>query len=113
MYEYKIKKIKKIIDGDTLDIEIDLGFNLILSQRIRLAGIDAPETRTKNLEEKINGLKSKEWLEKKLTTEKNIFIKTEKDDKYGRMLGWIYIEKDSISINNQMINEGYANHFKF
>jgi micrococcal nuclease len=111
MYEYKIKKILKIIDGDTLDAEIDLGFNIVITQRIRLAGIDAPETRTKNLEEKVDGLESKRWLEEKLTTSKPMFIRTEKDDKYGRILGWIYIGEDSITVNTHMIREGYAKPF--
>ena len=108
MYQYKIKKINKVIDGDTVDIDIDLGFNIIISQRVRLSGIDAPETRTKNLEEKVNGLESKRWLEEKLTTDKPMFIRTEKDDKYGRILGWIYIGEDNIPINTHMIKEGYA-----
>ena len=108
MYEYKIKKITKIIDGDTLDVEIDLGFNIVITQRVRLAGIDAPEMRTANLEEKVQGLESKEWLEEKLNTTKPMYIRTEKDDKYGRILGWIYVGDDSIPINTQMIKEGYA-----
>jgi micrococcal nuclease len=108
MYEYKIKKVNKIIDGDTIDIDIDLGFNITISQRVRLAGINAPETKTKDLKEKENGIKSKEWLENKLNTKEQLTIKTEKDDKYGRILGWIYIEENQISINNQMIEEGYA-----
>lgn len=108
MYEYKIKKVERIIDGDTLDVEIDLGFNIIISQRVRLAGIDAPETKTKNLEEKVNGLESKRWLEENLTTEKTMLIRTEKDDKYGRILGWIYIGEDNNPINTHMIKEGYA-----
>lgn len=108
MYEYKIKKIKKIIDGDTLDIEIDLGFNIVITQRVRLAGINAPETKTANLEEKVQGLESKKWLEEKLNTTKLMHIKTEKDDKYGRILGWIYIGDDTIPVNNHMINEEYA-----
>ena len=108
MYEYKINKINRIVDGDTIDAEIDLGFNINITQRIRLAGIDAPETRTTDLREKEEGLEAKEWLIKKLTTTEQIKIRTEKDDKYGRILGWIYIGNDDKSINNYMIEEGYA-----
>ena len=108
MYEYKITKLVKIIDGDTLDVEIDLGFNITILHRVRLSGIDAPEIKTKHLEEKVYGLNSKRWLEEKLNTDKPLYIKTEKDDKYGRILGWIYIGDDNIPINTHMIKEGYA-----
>lgn len=108
MYQYKITKITKIIDGDTLDVEIDLGFNIVITQRVRLSGINAPETKTANLEEKVQGLESKKWLEEKLNTTKPMYIRTEKDDKYGRILGWIYIGDDNIPINTHMIKEGYA-----
>lgn len=109
MYEYKITRVDKIIDGDTIDVTIDLGFNLNIKQRVRLAGIDAPETRTRDLKEKESGLESKKWLEDKLNTSESLTIRTEKDDKYGRILGWIYVDDDQISINNHMIQEGYAN----
>jgi micrococcal nuclease len=108
MYEYKIKKVNKIIDGDTVDVDIDLGFGININQRIRLGEIDAPETRTRDLNKKKEGLKSKEWLTKKLDTTEPLKIKTEKEDKYGRILGWIFIGDDEISINNHMIEEGYA-----
>jgi micrococcal nuclease len=108
MYEYRIEKINRIIDGDTLDVAIDVGFHITINQRIRLGGIDAPETRTKDLQEKEKGLEAKEWLIKKLDTTEPLKIKTEKEDKYGRILGWIFIGNDKISINNHMIEEGYA-----
>jgi len=108
MYEYKIKKVNKIIDGDTIDVDIDLGFNITIFQRVRLAGINAPETRTRDLKEKELGIKSKQWLENNLITSQPLIIKTEKDDKYGRILGWIYIGEERVSINNKMIEEGYA-----
>lgn len=108
MYEYKITEVNKIIDGDTIDVTIDLGFNIHIKQRVRLCGIDAPETRTKDLEEKELGLNSKQWLERNLNTNQPLTIRTEKDDKYGRILGWIYIGEEQVSINNQMIEEGYA-----
>ena len=108
MYEYRIDKINRIIDGDTLDVAIDLGFHITINQRVRLGGIDAPETRTRDLQEKEEGLKSKEWLTKKLDTTEPLKIKTKKEDKYGRILGWIYIGNNDKSINTHMVEEGHA-----
>jgi micrococcal nuclease len=112
MYDYKIKNVIKIVDGDTIDVDIDLGMNTVrANERIRLAGIDTPESRTTDKFEKSLGLESKEYLKSKLKGAKTIIIKTELPDsteKYGRMLGWIYIDEDTISINDHMINDGYA-----
>lgn len=108
MYRYKIKNINRIVDGDTIDIDIDLGFSVTISSRIRLKGINTPETRTKNLEEKRKGILAKEWLEKTLTQEETWIIDTYKDDKYGRMLGIIYKENELTSINEIMIKENLA-----
>jgi micrococcal nuclease len=111
MYEYKVKKVVKIIDGDTIDIDIDLGFYVTTTQRIRLAGIDTPETRTKDLLEKRLGLEAKQWLTDKLATIPELTIVTVKDDaeeKYGRLLGWLYEKSITASINEQMITLGYA-----
>lgn len=111
MYEYRVKKITNVVDGDTIDVDIDLGFNVSYSQRVRLAGIDTPESRTKDKFEKNLGLESKEYLKYKLKDAKLIVIKTEKPDsseKYGRILGWLYIDGDTVSINDHMIEDGYA-----
>ena len=111
MYEYRVKNITKIVDGDTIDVDIDLGFNISYSQRVRLAGIDTPESRTTDKFEKSLGLESKEYLKYKLKDAKLIVIKTEKPDsseKYGRILGWLYIDGDTVSINDHMIEDGYA-----
>lgn len=111
MYEYRVKNITKIIDGDTVDVDIDLGFSISYSQRVRLAGIDTPESRTSDKFEKMLGLESKEYLKSKLKDAKIIVIKTEKPDsseKYGRILGWLYINGDTVSVNDQMIEDGYA-----
>ena len=110
-YIYRIKSVLKVVDGDTIDASIDLGFDISLSKRIRLAGIDAPESRTTNLKEKALGLESKEWLKKALEGAKDILIKTEKPDsteKYGRIIGHLFINDQETSLNNQMIAEGYA-----
>ena len=108
MHQYKVKKINRVIDGDTVDLDIDLGFSITISQRIRLKDIDAPETRTKNLEEKERGLAAKVWLEEQLSREGEWIIETYKEDKYGRMLGTLYLVGDSVTINEWMINEGIA-----
>ncbi len=112
MYDFKIKNVIKIVDGDTIDVDIDLGMNTIkANERIRLAGIDTPESRTTDKFEKSLGLESKEYLKSKLKEAKSIIIKTELPDsteKYGRMLGWIYLDGDTVYINDHMINDGYA-----
>ena len=110
-YIYRIRSIAKVVDGDTIDADIDLGFNISLSKRIRLAGIDTPESRTKDEYEKRLGLESKEWLKKHLEGAKDILIKTELPDsteKYGRIIGHLYINGGEVSVNNKMIDEGYA-----
>jgi micrococcal nuclease len=110
-YIYRIKQITKVVDGDTIDADIDLGFDISLSKRIRLAAIDTPESRTSDANEKKYGLESKEWLKHKVENAKNILIKTELPDsteKYGRIIGHLYINDQETSLNNQMIIEGYA-----
>jgi len=111
MYQYYVREIKSVVDGDTIDVVIDLGFNILFEQRVRMAGIDAPESRTKDRFEKSLGIESKEYLKKHLKDAKSIIIKTEKMDsseKYGRILGWVYINGDTVSLNDMMINDGYA-----
>jgi len=111
VYEYRVKKIYKIVDGDTIDVDIDLGFNISFFQRVRLAGIDTPESRTKDVYEKKLGLEVKEKLTNLLKDAKKIVIKTEKPDskeKYGRILGWLFIDDGKLSINEILIKEGYA-----
>ena len=110
-YIYRIRTISKVVDGDTIDADIDLGFDISLTKRIRFAGIDTPESRTTNLKEKAMGLESKEWIKKALEGAKDIIIKTEKPDsteKYGRIIGHLFINGQETSLNNQMIEEGYA-----
>ena len=110
-YIYRIKSVHRVVDGDTIDASIDLGFDISLEKRIRLAGVDTPESRTTDLKEKAMGLESKEWLKKKLEGAKDIIIKTELPDsteKYGRIIGHLFINGQETSLNNQMITEGYA-----
>ena len=111
MYEYYVRKVENVVDGDTIDVLIDLGFDILFASRVRLAGIDTPESRTKDLAEKALGLEAKEYLKKHLKDAKSVVIKTEKMDsseKYGRILGWVYVDGNTISLNDMMINDGYA-----
>lgn len=111
MYEYHVKQVLEVVDGDTIDVVIDLGFDVSFTSRVRLAGIDTPESRTRDLKEKALGLESKEWLKHQLEGATDIVIQTEKPDsaeKYGRILGWLFINDEDDSLNEQMINKGYA-----
>jgi micrococcal nuclease len=111
MFEYYVKKVTKVVDGDTIDVDIDLGFDISFTSRVRLAGIDTPESRTTDKAEKALGLESKEYLSKHLKDAKSVVIKTEKmnsTEKFGRILGWIYVNGDTVSLNDMMINDGYA-----
>jgi micrococcal nuclease len=111
MYEYRVKKLINVIDGDTIDVDIDLGFDISLLRRVRMAGIDTPESRTTDKAEKVLGLEAKEYLKKIMKDSKSIVIKTELPDsseKYGRILGWVYLDGATKSINEQMIEDGYA-----
>ena len=110
-YIYRIRSVHKVVDGDTIDADIDLGFDISLTKRIRLAGVDTPESRTTDAYEKKLGLEVKEWLKERLKFAKDIIIKTELPDsteKYGRIIGHLYVNGEETSINNQMIAEGYA-----
>ena len=108
-------KINKVVDGDTIDVTIDLGFDLYKKERVRIAGVDTPEKRTRDLEEKALGLDATYWMKDKLTEtikgDEELIIRTELKGgtgKYGRLLGWLYVGEDDISLNEKMITEGYA-----
>jgi micrococcal nuclease len=111
MFEYYVKKVTKVVDGDTIDVEIDLGFDISFSSRVRLAGIDTPESRTTNKMEKALGLEAKAYLKSQIESAKTVVIKTEKMDsseKYGRILGWLFLDGSDISMNEKMIEDGHA-----
>ena len=108
-------EIKKVLDGDTIDVIIDLGFDLAKTERVRIAGVDTPEKRTRNLEEKALGIDASVWLKDKLEGgidgDDDLVIRTELVGgvgKYGRLLGWLYIGDSDLSLNEQMITEGYV-----
>jgi micrococcal nuclease len=115
MYQYKCK-INKVLDGDTVDIDLDLGFNIVLvNQRVRMAGVDTPESRTSNKEEKPRGLLSKKKLAEKLPVGSWQIIETQRsdnnDDKFGRILG-VFILEDGTKVNDWLINNNYAVPYK-
>ena len=114
-YNFRVTKIVKVLDGDTIDVLIDLGFDLFKKERVRIAGVDTPEKRTRDLEEKELGIHATDWMKDKLTEtikgDEELIIRTELKGgtgKYGRLLGWLYIGDATISLNEQMITEGYA-----
>jgi len=110
-----VTEINKVLDGDTIDVTIDLGFDLYKKERVRIAGVDTPEKRTRDLEEKALGIDATNWLKEKLNEtikgDDELTIRTELvggTGKYGRLLGWLYVGESTISLNEQMITEGYA-----
>ena len=121
MYTYKAK-LDRVVDGDTVDAYIDLGFDISVHKRIRLAGIDSPESRTRDLEEKARGLASKDRLIDLLKDGKFI-LESKEVGKYGRVLGTLFVEKTNddnleaneqeykININETLVQEGYATEY--
>jgi len=126
-YTFRVVSIDKVVDGDTIDVTLDLGFDICKSERVRVAGIDTPEKRTRDLEEKELGIDATEWLEYKLegaiSGEEDLVIRTELKGgvgKYGRLLGWLYIGYPKCdegcdcechkqkSLNEEMVEYGYA-----
>ena len=114
-YNFRVTKIVKVLDGDTIDVLIDLGFDLYKKERVRIAGVDTPEKRTRDLEEKELGIHATNWMKDKLTEtikgDEELTIRTELKGgmgKYGRLLGWLYVGDSDLSLNEQMITEGYA-----
>ena len=105
-YNFRVTKIKKVLDGDTIDVIIDLGFDLAKTERVRIAGVDTPEKRTRDLEEKALGLDATNWMKGKLEEtikgDEELIIRTELKGgvgKYGRLLGWLYVGLSLIHIS--------------
>ena len=114
-YNFRVVKINRVVDGDTIDVTIDLGFDLMKKERVRIAGVDTPEKRTRDLEEKALGIDATNWMKEKLEGaikgDDELTIRTELKGgvgKYGRLLGWLYVGDVDVSLNEQMITEGYA-----
>ena len=112
MYEYKCE-VKRVVDGDTMDVILDLGFDVLHSVRVRLAGIDTPESRTRDLDEKARGKLSKAYLKESIKGKK-VVLKTRLKDsrgKFGRVIAevWAEFEEGSLrNVNELMIKECYA-----
>jgi len=110
MYTYKAK-LDRVVDGDTIDVNIDLGFDISVHKRVRLAGINAPESRTKDLEEKKKGLASKARLIE-LLDKGDLVVESKELGKYGRVIGDLTIYPDNldlpININETLVKEGHA-----
>ena len=114
-YNFRVVSIDRVVDGHTIDVSIDLGFDLIKKERVRIAGVDTPEKRTRDLEEKALGIDATNWMKKNLEEtidgDDELTIRTELQGgmgKYGRVLGWLYVGDDDVSLNEKMIAEGYA-----
>ena len=114
-YNFRVTEINRVVDGDTIDVTIDLGFDLYKKERVRVAGVDTPEKRTRNLEEKALGIDATNWIKEKLdgaiAGDDELTIRTELSGgvgKYGRLLGWLYIGDGDVSLNEEMITQGYA-----
>ena len=116
MYEYKIKSIDHLVDGATFDCPVDLGFNISHKIRVRMHGINTPESRTRDLEEKARGLASKERLHTLLSSgfieDNSLIVVTNKKGKYGRYLGTVYRQRkdgnEQLNINECLVKEGFA-----
>ena len=115
MYEYKVEVIK-VVDGDTIDVNIDLGFGMSYNkQRVRLMGIDTPESRTRDLEEKVYGKAAKNYL-KQLLASGNVSLVSHDKGKFGRILGELFVKDNeghpvfetNISVNQAMIDNHHA-----
>ena len=114
MYEYKAK-LERVVDGDTIDATIDLGFDVFVKKRIRFAGINAPESRTRDLKEKALGLAAKDRVKAILTENPEFTLESTELGKYGRVLGRIHIDKldgteclTQVCLNDQLIKEKHA-----
>ena len=115
MYEYKAK-VMRVVDGDTIDVEIDLGFTIKVFQRLRFAGIDAPETRTRDKLEKAKGFEAKKFVEDEIAKCGGyVMIRTGKTGKFGRYIADIRIDMSrdrdfsiTTSLNSLMVSKGYA-----
>ena len=114
-YNFRVTEINRVLDGDTIDVAIDLEFDLYKKERVRIAGVDTPEKRTRDLEEKALGIDATNWLKEQLEGaidgDDELTIRTELKGgvgKYGRLLGWLYIGDAELSLNELMIAQGYA-----
>lgn len=116
MYHYKAK-VEKVVDGDTFDVVIDLGFKITTNQRIRMSGINTPETYNvkKDSEEYQKGMASKMFMEQRLAANNyEIELETEKTtEKYGRYLGTVKLADSAVTLNDELVQKGFAVYKKY
>ena len=108
MYEYGCK-VTRVVDGDTIDVDLDLGFDIIYKCRVRLYGIDTPESRTRNKDEKVRGKLAAKFLQNAISNGENVILQTQLKDskgKFGRVLASVLV--DGININQQMVTNHLA-----
>lgn len=108
MYTYEITKVRRVVDGDTIEATVDLGFSIFHNITIRLLGINSPETRTKDLEEKARGLEAKDFLRIYMDDNRDAYmvVHSSELDSFGRSLGEIYVDGENLS--ELMLREGHA-----
>ena len=113
-YNFRVVEINRVLDGDTIDVTIDLGFDLYKKERVRVAGVDTPEKRTRDLEEKELGIDATYWLKAKLegaiSGDDELTVRTELVGgvgKYGRLLGWLYIGDAELSLNEHILQQSF------
>ena len=110
MYEYKAS-LDRVVDGDTIDVVVDIGFYTKIKERLRLAGIDAPEVygAKKNSKEYLKGVEAKEYVEKRLQENNDeMIIKTDKVGKYRRWVALIFLEDSKKTLNQELVEQGLA-----
>lgn len=110
-YVFRLAAVVRVVDGDTLDLDLDLGFSITLRQRVRLVGINAPETRTKNAAEKARGLQAQQFVIEWLQRPGAVLVRTTKDDKYGRMLADCYRQGEP-SLCEELLAWGLASPYR-
>jgi micrococcal nuclease len=96
-----------VVDGDTLDLDLDLGFSLVLRQRVRLYGLDTPEIRSKDPAEKAKGLESQAFVNQWFAKPGEVLVRTIKEEKYGRMLADCYRARET-SLCTELLKRGLA-----
>ena len=108
MYTYKVLRIDRVVDGDTVDATIDLGFNITIKQRLRIINVDTPELRSSDPEERVRAVAAKEFAEQWLSANGQMVVTTYKDDKWGRMLGDFRREHQAESFSEALLSSGHA-----
>ena len=106
-FTYKAE-VTRVIDGDTIDVELDLGFSILMRARVRLLGIDTPESRTRDLEEKKFGLAAKDYLKHWIEEQKYVMIESTEKGKFGRVLGNVWNPECTVCVNTKMIEDHHA-----